>query len=87
MNEPQLKNKMAEFLPFYIVFGYIVITIFVIVFAYVAVRCLFSRPTSSSPIRGINTIPGLYDLDVPVEESVRRHSIFQILVDKPSDDS
>ena len=75
---------MEELILFIIITGFIALSIMSILVACGILRCLFFRPTLS-PIRDQGTIPGLYTLDVPLQQDVRRQSIFETLNEIHSD--
>ena len=62
----------------------IIIAIISILLVCCCLRVLFFR-SMLPPIRGAETLPGIYALEVPLQLNARRRSIFQALNNEPRD--
>ena len=85
LEQCKANTKMEEVILFIIITVYMVIALISILSACGLLRCLFFRRTLS-PIRDGETIPGLYTLDVALQQPERRQSIYELLNDIPIED-
>ena len=77
---------MDDVLLLIIIILYIGLAVLSIKMACVLARCLFFRPVVS-PINGEVIDPGVYAMDVPLQQRSRRQSMFEELNDAPSSDN